>query len=187
MTYLESLTNTRQGSGSMANNINALILDIRKESIKKSLGDWNTVGHRQEYVATINGVMYYDDSKAEKVNATWFTMENLIRPVIWIAGGNDADTDYSDLYGSVLKNVKALVCIGKDNTRLKQAFGNAINEICEACNIEDAVSKASHLAEKDDIVLFSPASRSASRRENYENRGNRFIESVKALQHELHQ
>ena len=187
MTYLEALTNTRHSSGSMANNINALILDIRKESIKKSLGDWETVGHRQKYVDTVNGVMYYDDSKAEKVNATWFTMENLIRPVVWIAGGNDACTDYSDLYDSVLKNVKALVCIGKDNSRLKQAFGKVVNEIYEAKNIEEAVNVASLLAKKDDIVLFSPASRSASRRENYENRGNRFIESVKALRHEFHQ
>lgn len=187
MTYLETLTNTRQKSESMADNINALILNMRKESIKRIIGDWDAVGHRQEYVGTVNGVMYYDDSKAEKVNATWFTMENLVRPVVWIAGGNDADNDYSDLYSSVLKNVKAMVCIGKDNTHLKQAFGKVVGEIVEAKSIEEAVSMASQLAGKEDIVLFSPASRSENRRENFEKRGNRFVESVKALQHELHQ
>lgn len=185
MTNLETLTNTRRKSESMAENINAMILDIRKESIKKIIGDWDAVGHRQEYVATINGVMYYDDSKAEKVNATWFTMENLVRPVVWIAGGNDTYTDYSDLYTSVLKNVKAMVCIGKDNSRLKQAFGNMVGEIQEAKSIEEAVNMASHLAAKEDIVLFSPASHSDNRRETFEKRGNRFIESVKAMQNEL--
>lgn len=187
MTYLESLTNTRHKPVSMAHNINAMILDIRKESIKRSLGDWETVGHRQKYVDTINGVMYYDDSKAEKVNATWFTMENLVRPVVWIAGGNDACTDYSDLYVSVQKNVKILVCIGKDNSQLKQAFSNAVSEIYEAKSLEEAVNMASLLAEKDDIVLFSPACHSENRKESFEKRGDRFVESVKALHHELHQ
>ena len=171
----------------MAANINAMVLDIRKESIKQSLSDWDTIGHRQEYVTTIDDVMYYDDSKAENVNATWFTMESLVRPVIWIAGGNDSNTDYKDLKDSVNHNVKALVCIGKDNTRLKEAFGETINEIYEAKSIEEAVNVATLLAEKDDIVLFSPASRSPNRRESFEKRGTRFVESVKALEHERHQ
>ena len=187
MTYLNTLTNTRRNTDSMAANINAMVLDIRKESIKRSLCDWDTIGHRQEYVATVDNVMYYDDSKAENVNVTWFTMESLVRPVVWIAGGNDSKTDYRDLKDSVRHNVKALVCIGKDNTRLKEAFGKAVGEIYEAKGIEEAVNIASLLADKDDIVLFSPASRSLNRRENFEKRGNRFVESVKALEHERHQ
>lgn len=186
MTYLESLTNTRRKSETMAAGINAMILGIRKENIKRSLSDWENVGHRQEYVATIDGVMYYDDSKAENVNATWFTMENLVRPVVWIAGGNDANTDYSDLKNSVTKNVRALVCIGNDNKQLKKAFSKAVGEIYEAKSLEEAVNIASLLAEEDDIVLFSPASRSANRRENFEKRGKRFVESVKALENERH-
>ena len=186
MTYFESLTNTRQKTDSMAANINAMILNIRKENIKRSLSDWETVGHRQEYVDTIDGIMYYDDSKAENVNATWFTMENLVRPVVWIAGGNDSNTDYSDLKDTVRQNVRALVCIGKDNSRLKDAFGKAVGDIYEAKSVEEAVNIASLLAEKEDIVLFSPASHSESRRENFEKRGNRFVESVKALGNERH-
>ena len=187
MTYFETLTNTRRKTDSMAANINAMILDIRKENIKRSLSDWETVGHRQQYVATIDGVMYYDDSKAENVNATWFTMENLVRPVVWIAGGNDSNTDYNDLKNSVRNNVRALICIGKDNTRLKEAFDKAVGEIYEAKSLEEAVNVASLLAEEDDIVLFSPASHSLNRRENYEKRGNRFVESVKALENEHRQ
>ena len=184
MTYFETLTNTRQKTDSMAANINAMILNIRKENIKRSLSDWETVGHRQEYVDTIDGIMYYDDSKAENVNATWFTMESLVRPVVWIAGGNDSNTDYSDLKDTVRQNVRALVCIGKDNTRLKEAFGKAVGDIYEAKSLEEAVNIASLLAEEEDIVLFSPASHSENRRENFEKRGNRFVESVKALGNE---
>ncbi len=186
MTYLESLTNTRHKTDSMAANINAMILDIRKENIKRSLSDWETVGHRQEYVDTIDGIMYYDDSKAENVNATWFTMESLVRPVVWIAGGNDSNTDYNDLKDTVRQNVRAMVCIGKDNSRLKDAFGKAVGDIYEAKSVEEAVNIASLLAKEEDIVLFSPASHSESRRENFEKRGNRFVESVKALGNERH-
>jgi UDP-N-acetylmuramoylalanine--D-glutamate ligase len=170
----------------MAANINAMILDIRKENIKRSLSDWETVGHRQEYVDTIDGIMYYDDSKAENVNATWFTMESLVRPVVWIAGGNDSNTDYNDLKDTVRQNVRAMVCIGKDNSRLKDAFGKAVGDIYEAKSVEEAVNIASLLAKEEDIVLFSPASHSESRRENFEKRGNRFVESVKALGNERH-
>lgn len=187
MTYIETLTNTRRKPEGMAGNINAMILGIRKENIKRSLSDWETVGHRQEYVGTVDGVMYYDDSKAENVNATWFTMESLVRPVVWIAGGSDGATDYSDLRDTVRKNVRALVCIGTDNTRLKAAFDNAVGEIYEAKSLEEAVNIATLLAKKDDIVLFSPASRSPNRRESFEKRGTRFVESVKALEHERHQ
>lgn len=184
MTYLESLTNTRVKSESIADNIHAMILDIRKESIKKSIGDWETVGHRQKYVGTIDGVMYYDDSKAENVNATWFTMENIVRPVVWIVGGNDALTDYKDLFDSVRRNVRAMVCIGKDNSKIKHDFSSIVGEIYEAKSLEEAVNVASLLAAKDDIVLFSPACRSENRRENFEKRGLRFIKSVNALKHE---
>ena len=187
MTYFETLTNTRRKTDSMAANINAMILDIRKENIKRSLGDWETVGHRQEYIATVDGVMYYDDSRAENINATWFTMQNIVRPVVWIAGGNDSCTDYSELKGSVRQNVRALVCIGKDNTRMKEAFSKDVGEIYESKSLEEAVNIASLLAKEEDIVLFSPASRSENRRENFEKRGNRFVESVKALEHERHQ
>ena len=167
----------------MASGISSMILEIRKESIKQSLGDMETMRHRQDYVATVDGVMYYDDSKAESVNATWFTFENIVNPVIWIAGGNDKETDFSDLKPSVRKNVRALICIGPNNHNLRETFKADIKEIQQADTIETAVEMASQMAQEDDIVLFSPACRS-DRAEDFEARGNRFIASVKELENE---
>ena len=187
MTYLEQLTNTRQRSRSMAAGISSMILEIRKESIKQSLGDMETMKHRQDYVATIDGVMYYDDSKAESVNATWFTFENIVNPVIWIAGGNDKAIDFSDLKPAAKENVRALICIGPNNTNLRKTFKDDISEIHQVDSIEKAVEKASKIAKKDDVVLFSPACPTGKNAESNEQRGNRYIEYVKQLENELHQ
>ena len=187
MTYLEQLTNTRQRSRSMAAGISSMILEIRKESIKQSLGDMETMKHRQDYVATIDGVMYYDDSKAESVNATWFTFENIVNPVIWIAGGNDKTSDFTDLRPAVRENVRALICIGPNNANLKRTFRDDISEIHQVDSIEKAVEMASQLAKEDDVVLFSPACPAGKNAESNEQRGNRYIESVKQLENELHQ
>jgi len=171
----------------MAEGISSMVLQIRKENIKQSLSDLDTMRHRQDYVATIDGVMYYDDSKAENVNATWFTFENIVKPVVWIAGGNDADTDFSDLKPSVRENVRALICIGPNNKNLKKTFKGDINEIRQAESIEKAVEMASQIAREDDIVLFSPACQTEAGSENNEERGNRYIESVKRLENERNQ
>ena len=188
MNYLEKLTNTQNRKPeNLAAGLSSMILEIRKESIKQSLSDINTVSHRQDYVCTIDGVMYYDDSRAENVNATWFTFENIVRPVVWIAGGNGQGTDFSELKPMARKSVRALVCIGKDNDNLIRAFGDDITEIVVAQSIGDAVRQAARLAEEDDIVLFSPACHSDRSRENYEIRGNRFIASVKQLENEREQ
>ena len=188
MTYIEDYTITSlRPSNSMVAGISSKVLQIRKENIKQSLRGLNTIGHRQEYVATIDGVMYYDDSRAENVNATWFTFENLIRPVIWIAGGDSKHTDFSDLKPMARKNVRTLICIGKDNTNLKQAFQKDIMEIHEVDSLYEAVTMASLLAQENDIVLFSPACKSDKKRETYIERGNLFTENVKNLEHELHQ
>ena len=188
MTYIEEITNTRQRQpNSMVANIPSMILEIRKESIKQSLSDLNTIGHRQDYVATVDGVMYYDDSRAENVNATWFTFENLIRPVIWIAGGDSKHTDFSDLKPMARKNVRTLICIGKDNSNLKRTFQSDIKEIHEVDSLKDAVVMASLLAKENDIVLFSPACKSDKKSETYLNRGNLFINTVKQLENEHRQ
>ena len=185
MTYIEEITNTSQRqANSMVASISSKVLQIRKESIKQSLSDLNTIGHRQDYVATIDGVMYYDDSRAENVNATWFTFENLIRPVIWIAGGNSKHTDFSDLRPKARKNVRALICIGKDNSNLKKTFQKDIKEIHEVKNLADAVTMASLLAKEDDIVLFSPACKSDNKRETFIERGNIYTENVQRLENE---
>lgn len=187
MIYIEELTNTRTQSNTMVAGISSKILQIRKESIKQSLSNLNTIGHRQDYVGTIDGVMYYDDSRAENVNATWFTFENIIKPVIWIAGGDTSKTDFKDLKRVAKKKVKALVCIGDDNTNLKKAFQKEIKEIFSASSLEDAVKTASLLAEADDVVLFSPACKSSDCDETYIKRGILFTETVKQLENERHQ
>ena len=182
MTYIEELTNTRQSqSNSMVAGISSMILQIRKESIKQSMSDMNTIGHRQHYLDTVDGVMYYDDSRAENVNATWFTFENLVSPVIWIAGGNAKGANFDDLKHAARKNVKALICIGKDNKNLKKTFQKDIKDIYEASGLEEAVSMASLLAKENDIVLFSPACKSDNKNETYVERGNRYAESINQL------
>ena len=180
MNYIEGLTNTRQKPNSMVASISSKILQIRKENIKLSLSDLNNIGHRQDYVATVDGVMYYDDSRAESVNATWFTFENLVSPVIWIAGGDDSHTDFRDLKPMARKNVKTLICLGNSD-KLKRTFGKDIKEIYEADSIENAVMMASLLAKKEDIVLFSPACKSNNKGESYIERGNLFTKTVNQL------
>lgn len=163
----------------MVAGISSKILQIRKESIKQSLTDIHTIEHRQDFVAAVNGVMYYDDSRAENVNATWFTFENIIRPVIWIAGGSNSEADFKDLKKVTKKKVKALICIGTSNEGLKKALNKDIKDIYEVNSLEEAVNMASLLAKENDIVLFSPACKSDH--ETYIERGNLFAKTVKQL------
>lgn len=181
MNYIQELTNTRQKqSNSMVACISSQILQIRKESIKQCLSNLNTIGHRQEYIATIDGVMYYDDSRAENVNATWFTFENIVRPVIWIAGGDDCTTDFKELKRMANKKVKALICTGEAKANIMKSFQKEIKDIFKAESLEDAVKMASRLAKENDIVLFSPACKSAEA--NYIERGELFVETVKRME-----
>ena len=170
----------------MVDGISSKVLQIRKENIKLSLSDLNTVDHRQEYIATVDGVMYYDDSRAENVNATWFTFQNIVKPVVWIAGGDDSMADFKDLKKVVKQKVKAMVCVGEDNVKLKKAFHKDITDLFEVESIDEAVNLASLLAQDNDIVLFSPACKSAIG-ETYTERGNQFTETVRRLEHERHQ
>lgn len=187
MIYIEELTNTKPKQPStMVAGISSKVLQIRKESIKLSLSDLNTVDHRQEYVTTIDGVMYYDDSRAENLNATWFTFQNIVKPVVWIAGGDDSTTDFKDLKKVVKQKVRAMVCVGENNDHLKKAFQKDITELYEVEHIEEAVNLASLLAQNDDIVLFSPACKSATG-ETYIERGNLFTKTVRRMEHECHQ
>ena len=165
----------------MVAGISSKILQIRKENIKQSLSDLNNIGHRQAYVATIDGVMYYDDSRAENANATWFTFENIVKPVIWIAGGDASKTDFRDLKRVAKKKVKALVCIGDDDSNLKKAFQRDIKDIYEVDSLKNAVNMAALMAKADDIVLFSPACKSDDSTETYIERGKLFTETVMQL------
>lgn len=181
MTYIEEIANTRlRQPNTMVAGISSKILQIRKESIKQSLSDFNNQGHRQEYIATINGVMYYDDARAENVNATWFTFENIVRPVIWIAGDDDLHADFKELRRMAGKKVKSLICIGAVKADMSKVFGKEVKDIFMADSLEDAIKMAALLAKHDDIVIFSPACKSASA--DYDERGQLFIETVKQLE-----
>ena len=186
MTYFEELINTKPKQPSMVAGISSKVLQIRKENIKLSLSDLNTVDHRQEYITTVDGVMYYDDSRAENVNATWFTFQNIVKPVVWIAGGDDSLADFKDLKKVVKQKVRAMVCVGEGNVKLKKAFHKDITELFEVESMDEAVNLASLLAQNNDIVLFSPACKSATG-ETYTERGNQFTETVRRLENERRQ
>jgi UDP-N-acetylmuramoylalanine--D-glutamate ligase len=166
---------------SMAAGVASKLLDIRKESLKQSLSDFQNIAHRLEFVANVHGIAYYNDSKATSVNATWYALETFNRPVVWIAGGQDKGNDYSSLIPTVKQKVKALICLGADNSKLIQVFGELIEPIVEVSSAEEAVMVASMLATNGDVVLLSPACASFDLFKNYEERGDIFKNAVKAL------
>jgi len=166
---------------SMAAGIATRILDLRKELIRESLSDFQNVEHRLETVAAVHGIEFINDSKATNVNSTWYALESLSRPVVWIVGGVDKGNDYSELMQLVEEKVKAIICLGKDNRKIIDAFQEKIQIIEESTSAEDAVRKAYEIGEKGDVVLLSPACASFDLFENYEDRGHQFKKAVKAL------
>ncbi|MBN3036478.1 MAG: UDP-N-acetylmuramoyl-L-alanine--D-glutamate ligase [Bacteroidales bacterium] len=166
---------------SMAASIAARIFDIRKDPIKESLADFQNIEHRLEFVARIHGVDFINDSKATNVNSTWYALESMAAPVVWIAGGIDKGNDYSVLYDLVKTKVKALICLGRDNKALIRAFSDLLERIVETTSMEEAVRWASYIGRPNDVVLLSPACASFDLFENFEDRGNQFKEAVKSL------
>lgn len=176
-----SLRGTHNTYNSMAAGLTGSALNIRNEIIRESLTDFQGVEHRLEPVLSIQGVDYINDSKATNVNSVWYALECMQRPVVWIAGGTDKGNDYSELYELVSKKVKALVCLGKDNSKLLKAFSGRIALIEEAHSMEEAVAKASVMAHPGDTVLLSPACASFDLFANYEDRGRQFKNTVRNL------
>ena len=129
----------------------------------------------------MHGISYYNDSKANNVNSTWYALENFNKPIIWIVGGVDKGNDYSILVPLVREKVKAIVCLGKDNSRIREAFGMLTDQIFDADSAEQAVALSSFLAAKNEIVLLSPACASFDLFDNFEDRGNQFKQAVKSL------
>jgi UDP-N-acetylmuramoylalanine--D-glutamate ligase len=166
---------------SMAAGIAARLLDIRKDIIKESLSDFQNVEHRLEFVARIHGVDFINDSKATNVNSTWFALESMSNPVIWIAGGIDKGNDYELLKDLVAKKVKGIICIGKENKKLIKAFKNVVETIAETTSLDEAVKFGISIAKKDDIVLLSPACASFDLFANFEERGKKFKAAVAKL------
>lgn len=159
MTF-EQLTRQRKTAGSrlMAATVGQKMSEIRKQSIKDAFVDFNSMKHRCEHISTVNDVDYYDDSAAVSTSATWFSFENIGRPVVWIAGDGIDNVDYEELIPMVKRYVKAIVCVGDNVASLHSAFDNLMQgKIFDAKNIAEAVVKASGLASNNvEAVLFSP-------------------------------
>ena len=166
---------------SMAAGLSASLLDIKKEEIREALEDFETVEHRLEYVATINGVKYINDSKATNVNSTWYALESMVTPTILILGGKDKGNDYSEIEPFVREKVKAIVCMGVDNQKLLDFFGDKVSVIRDTHSLQDAVNACHEIAESGDTVLLSPCCASFDLFKSYEDRGKQFKAAVKAL------
>ncbi len=165
----------------MAASTVAKLLGIRKETIRQSLEDFQGVEHRLEKVLKINNVMYVNDSKATNVNATFYALDSMQTPTVWIVGGVDKGNDYTELLQLVNEKVKAIICVGMDNEKIVNNFGNIVDVMVEAHSMSDAVRVAYRLAERGDCVLLSPACASFDLFENYEDRGRQFKEAVRNL------
>lgn len=159
----------------------AQLMKIRKQTIRESLSNFQGVEHRLEKVLKIQNVQYINDSKATNVNATFFALDSMTTPTVWIVGGVDKGNDYNELMALVHEKVKAIICLGVDNKKIIDAFGNVVDMMVEVDNMRDAVNTARHIAEKGDTVLLSPACASFDLFQNYEDRGNQFKTEVRNL------
>lgn len=159
----------------------AKLMKIRKETIRESLSNFQGVEHRLEKVLKIQNVQYINDSKATNVNATFFALDSMNTPTVWIVGGVDKGNDYTELMSLVNEKVKAIICLGVDNKKIIDAFGNIVDVMIEVDSMNDAVKMAQRLSEKGDTVLLSPACASFDLFENYEDRGRQFKHAVQNL------
>jgi UDP-N-acetylmuramoylalanine--D-glutamate ligase len=159
----------------------AQLMKIRKQTIRESLSNFQGVEHRLEKVLKIQNVQYINDSKATNVNATFFALDSMTSPTVWILGGVDKGNDYTELLALVHEKVKAIICLGVDNKKIIDAFVNVVDMMVEVDNMHDAVNTARHIAEKGDAVLLSPACASFDLFQNYEDRGNQFKREVRNL------
>ena len=166
---------------SMAGGIAAKLESIRKDTIKTCLSDFDQIEHRLEKVSKVRGVRFINDSKATNVNSTWYALESVTTPIIWIVGGVDKGNDYSSLIPLVQQKVKAIICLGVDNRKLRDTFEPHVEFMTETMRMDDAVEKAFYLGEPGDTVLLSPACASFDLFENYEDRGNKFKRAVQDL------
>lgn len=166
---------------SMAASLAARIVDIRKDIIRESLEDFVNVEHRLEFVASINGIEFINDSKATNINSTWYALESMQKPTVLILGGQDKGNNYEELMDLVHEKVKAIVCLGVDNSKIIKSFKGSVETIMEAGSAVEAVAMCYKLATKGDAVLLSPACASFDMFQNYEDRGAQFKAAVRAL------
>ena len=165
----------------MAASLATSVFGIRKEKIRDSVASFEGIEHRLEVVATVRGIQFINDSKATNVNSTWYALENLDKPVTLILGGVDKGNDYELLRDLVEEKVKRIICLGLNNGKIHEAFGDIIDEIIDVTTAEEAVLTAYKISNKGDVVLLSPACASFDIFKNYEDRGEQFKEAVRAL------
>lgn len=165
----------------MAASLAARIVDIRKDIIRESLEDFVNVEHRLEFVASINGIEFINDSKATNINSTWYALESMQKPTVLILGGQDKGNNYEELMDLVKEKVKAIVCLGIDNSKIIKTFKGSVETIMEAGSAMEAVAMCYKLAGKGDAVLLSPACASFDLFQNYEDRGAQFKAAVRSL------
>lgn len=172
------LTGRHNVYNSLAAGIVANAYGLRKEQIRESLADFKSLEHRMESVAKVRNIEFINDSKATNVNSTWYALESMTKPVIWIAGGIDKGNDYTVMEQLVKKKVKGMICLGVDNTKLHSAFGKMVDIMVNVTNMKDAVRMAYQLGNPGDCVLLSPSCASFDLFENYEDRGRKFKDAV---------
>lgn len=176
-----ALKGKHNAQNSLASGISAKILEIRNETVRESLSDFVNVEHRLEFVAKVHGIEFINDSKATNINSTWFALESMDKPTVWIVGGVDKGNDYNELMSLVKDKVKAIICLGVDNAKIIETFTGVVETIVEAKSALEAVAYGYRLAKKDEVVLLSPACASFDLFENYEERGNLFKAAVRSL------
>ena len=179
--YDFALKGKHNAYNTMAASIAASTLGIRKEKIREAVSNFHNLEHRMEFVATVKGIDFINDSKATNVNSTWYALESMQKPTILILGGVDKGNDYALVADLVKDKVKAIVCMGTDNSKLIEFFKDKVAQIIEVDSAKKAVNASFKLAEKGDVVLLSPACASFDLFKNYEDRGQQFKESVKEL------
>ena len=165
----------------LAAGLAAVTIGIRKDKIREAVQSFESLEHRMEYVSTVRGVEFINDSKATNVNSTWYALESMQKPVILILGGIDKGNDYSLMRDLVKEKVKAIICMGLDNRKIHEAFQRDVPVIVNTGSARDAVKSSFQLAAKGDVVLLSPACASFDLFKNYEDRGNQFKEAVRDL------
>ena len=176
-----SLQGKHNAYNSMAAGLAGMVLQIRNENIRESLAEFKGVEHRLERFLKVHGIDFINDSKATNVNSTWYALESMTKHTVWIVGGIDKGNNYDELMDLVRNKVKAIVCLGKDNSKIVKAFKDVVPNIVETRNMVDAVRSAYYLAKNGDAVLLSPACASFDLFDNYEDRGRQFKTAVRDL------
>ena len=177
-----ALKGTHNIFNSMAAAMAARVFEISDDIIRQSLIDFENIEHRLEYVITVHGIDFINDSKATNVNSAWYAIESMNKPFVWILGGVDKGNDYTELIKVAQeKNVKAIICLGNNNKKIKDSFKNVVDLVEDANDMNEAVNKSYNIAESGDVVLLSPACASFDLYENYEHRGSEFKKMVRSL------